>query len=207
MYFLIFLVVLFVVLKILPFLLKYIKSLKIKSRYKKSNIRDIDRMSGADFELYLSVLFSELGYKTIVTPNSHDFGADLIIKKGKHKIVVQAKRYGYKNNVSIGAIQEVFAAQHYHNADESWVITNSFFTKSAIKLAKPCKVKLKDRNELVKWILSIQSEVKPKQIKKGNVVNRTCPNCNSQLIIRKSKNNNEFIGCKNFPACRYTDNL
>ncbi|MDK4011954.1 restriction endonuclease [Staphylococcus aureus] len=207
MYFLVFLLIVLILLKILPVLLKYIKTFQIKSRYKKANIRDIDRMSGSDFELYLSVLFSELGYKTVVTPNSHDFGADLIMKKNNHKIVVQAKRYGYKKNVSIGAIQEVFTAQRYHNADECWVVTNSFFTKSAIKLAKPCKVKLKDRNELTKWILSIQSEVKPKQVKRDNVVKRTCPNCNSQLVIRKSKNGNEFIGCKNFPTCRYTDSL
>ncbi|WP_113590046.1 restriction endonuclease [Staphylococcus aureus] len=207
MYFLIFLLIVLILLKILPFLLKYIKTFQIKSRYKKANIRDIDRMSGSDFELYLSILFSELGYKTVVTPNSHDFGADLILNKNNHKIVVQAKRYGYKKNVSISAIQEVFTAQRYHNANECWVVTNSFFTKSAIKLAKPCEVKLKDRNELAKWILSIQSEVKPKQIKRKNVVNRTCPNCNSQLVIRKSKNGNEFIGCKNFPNCRYTDSL
>ncbi|MCE5086071.1 restriction endonuclease [Mammaliicoccus sciuri] len=206
-YFIIFLLILLIVFKILPFILKYIKIFKRKSRYKKANIRDIDTMSGSDFELYLSVLFSELGYKTVVTPKSYDFGADLIIKKGNHKIVVQAKRYGYKKNVSISAIQEVFTAQRYHNADESWVVTNSFFTKSAIKLAKPCKVKLKNRNELAKWILSIQSEIKPKQVKKDNVVNRTCPKCNSQLVIRESKNGNEFIGCNNFPVCRYTDSL
>lgn len=194
-------------LKLIPYLINYIKGLKLKSLLKQSNIKDIDRMTGLDFEYYLSVLFKELGYKAVVTNGSHDFGADLILKKNNHKIVVQAKRYGYKKNVSIGAVQEVFASQRYHNADECWVITNSFFTKSAMKLAKPCNVKLKDRYDLSKWILSIQSNTTPKIAKKENVKNRICPKCNHELKVRQSKNGNEFIGCTNYPHCRYTENI
>lgn len=164
-------------------------------------------MNGLDFELYLSILFKELGYKAIITNGSHDFGADLILKKGKHKIVVQAKRYGYKKNVSIGAIQEVFASQRYHNADESWVITNSFFTKSALKLAKPCNVTLKDRYDLASWILKIQSKTTPKDIKKENINMRECPQCKHKLVIRTNNAGNEFIGCSNYPVCKYTESL
>src|SRR5699024_4993611 len=123
---------------------------------------------------------------------SHDFGADFILKKGSHKIVVQAKRYGYKKNVSIGAIQEVFASQRYHNANESWVITNSFFTKSAIKLAKPCNVVLKNRYDLVDWILKIQPNTTPTTVKKENLSNRKCPNCSHALKIRTNKSGNQF---------------
>lgn len=201
------LISLFVIFKFIPYFLKYIKSIKIKNKLKKANIKDIDRMDGLDFEIYLSVLFKELGYRTIVTNGSHDFGADLILKKGNHKVVVQAKRYGYKKNVSIGAIQEVFASQRYHGADESWVVTNSFFTKSAMKLAKPCNVVLKNRSDLVDWILKIQSNTTPNDIRKDNIINKACPKCQNTLRIRTSKDGNEFIGCSNFPHCKYTKNL
>lgn len=208
LFYILLLILLVVVLsKVFPYISNYIKSQRIKSNFKRANIKDIDKMDGLDFEHYLSVLFKELGYKAIVTNGSHDFGADLILKKGNHKIVVQAKRYGYKKNVSIGAIQEVFASQRYHNADESWVITNSYFTKSAIKLAKPCNVKLKDRYELSKWILSIQSNTTPKSAKKENVKNRMCPKCNHELKVRQSKTGNEFIGCSNYPNCKYTESI
>ncbi|QDW90424.1 restriction endonuclease (plasmid) [Staphylococcus xylosus] len=208
LFYILLLILLVVVLsKVFPYISNYIKSQRIKSNFKRANIKDIDKMDGLDFEYYLSVLFKELGYKAIVTNGSHDFGADLILKKGNHKIVVQAKRYGYKKNVSIGAIQEVFASQRYHNADESWVITNSYFTKSAIKLAKPCNVKLKDRYELSKWILSIQSNTTPKSAKKENVKNRMCPKCNHELKVRQSKTGNEFIGCSNYPNCKYTESI
>ncbi|WP_436941678.1 restriction endonuclease [Staphylococcus succinus] len=208
LFYILLLILLVVVLsKVFPYISNYIKSQRIKSNFKRANIKDIDKMDGLDFEYYLSVLFKELGYKAIVTNGSHDFGADLILKKVNHKIVVQAKRYGYKKNVSIGAIQEVFASQRYHNADESWVITNSYFTKSAIKLAKPCNVKLKDRYELSKWILSIQSNTTPKSAKKENVKNRMCPKCNHELKVRQSKTGNEFIGCSNYPNCKYTESI
>lgn len=199
--------VVYIIIKLLPNLINYIKSLRVKNNFKRANIKDIDRMDGLDFEFYLSVLFKELGYKAVVTNGSHDFGADLILKKNNHKIVVQAKRYGYKKNVSIGAIQEVFASQRYHNADESWVITNSYFTKSAVKLAKPCDVILRDRYALVKWINSIKSETTPSLARKENTKNKKCPNCNHELKIRHSKTGNEFVGCSNYPNCKYTESL
>ncbi|MCG2186658.1 restriction endonuclease [Staphylococcus epidermidis] len=195
------------VIKIIPIFIKFIKEKKLQGTLKKANINDIDNMSGLDFELYLKVLFKELGYKAITTNASHDFGADLILKKNHHKIVVQTKRYGYKKNVSISAIQEIFASQRYHNADECWVITNSFFTKSAINLAKPCNVQLKDRYQLAKWILKVNPETTPKEIKKNNIHNRKCPQCRGGLKVRTSKTGNQFIGCENYPTCRYTENL
>lgn len=200
-------VFIYFVIKGIPIIIKFIKEKQLQGILKKANIKDIDKMSGLDFELYLKVLFNELGYKAITTNASHDFGADLILKKNHHKIVVQAKRYGYKKNVSISAIQEVFASQRYHNADESWVITNSFFTKSAINLAKPCNVQLKDRYQLAKWILEVNPETTPKEIKKNNIHNRKCPQCKGRLKVRTSKTGNQFIGCENYPTCRYTENI
>lgn len=39
-------------------------------------------------------------------------------------------------------------------------------------------------------------------------VNENCPECNGELIFKKSKKtNNEFIGCSNYPNCRYIKNI
>ena len=200
-------IIIMLIFKLIPYINRYVKENRLKNNLKQANIKDIDKMKGLDFETYLSVLFKELGYKALVTNSSHDFGADLVLKKGNHKIVVQAKRYGYKKNVSIGAVQEVFAAQRYHNADESWIVTNSFFTKSAIKLAEPCNVVLKNRYELASWILDIQTKIKPYDIKVQNVSNRKCPNCKSKLKIRNSNSGNQFVGCSNYPNCKYTESI
>ncbi|WP_088053478.1 restriction endonuclease [Virgibacillus dakarensis] len=143
-------------------IMKYIKRRKRFNLLKKSGIRDIDRLQGYQFEEYLKVLFKKLGYRPVVTKKSGDYGADVVLK-GRNKIVIQAKRYGYKHNVSMDAVREVLAAMFFYKADEAWVITNSFFTKQAKTLAKSCGVKLLNRYELEKFIVKINPKQQPKQ--------------------------------------------
>lgn len=113
-----------------------------------SNINEIDLMSGIQFEEYLSLLFKEIGYKVEHTPASGDYGADLILKKRGRKIAVQAKRY--KNSVGISAVQQIIGAKNYYKADETWVVTNSYYSKPALKLGAVNKVNLIDRNQLIR---------------------------------------------------------
>lgn len=98
-----------------------------KAKLRESGIEEIDNMTGIQFEKYLMVLFQDLGYLVKSTPKTGDFGADLILQKDKRKVVVQAKRY--KKNVGIKAVQEVTSAIKYYNANEAWVVTNSFLQK------------------------------------------------------------------------------
>lgn len=117
-----------------------------KYNFSKKNKENVPDMRGLDFEEYLSSLFFRMGFKNRVTPGSYDFGADIILSDGKKKIVIQAKRY--KSKVGIKAVQEVFTAQHFFDADESYLITNSTFTKPAMIMAKKLNVKLVDKNKL-----------------------------------------------------------
>lgn len=121
-----------------------------KANLAKSNMDDIDRMSGKEFEDYLGILFHSLEYKATVTKYSGDYGADLILENDTQKIVVQAKCY--RNKVPIKAIQEIVSAKNYYSATNAWVVTNSFFTHPAINLARSNNVTLIDRSELAKLI-------------------------------------------------------
>lgn len=111
---------------------------------------NIDDMSGEDFEKYLEYLFIDLGYKVIRTQLSGDQGADLIIEKNNIKTVIQAKRWG--NKITNKAIQEVYAAQTYYEAQQAMVITNNQYTKSAIDLATKIGVILYNREKLLELI-------------------------------------------------------
>src|SRR5699024_8309984 len=106
----------------------------------------LDIISGQQFEHFLSSLFYRMGYKNKVTKGSYDFGADLIVSDGRKRIVIQAKRY--KSNVGIKAVQEVFSAMHYYDADKAYVFTNSYFTKSASILAHKLNIQLCDREQM-----------------------------------------------------------
>ncbi|MCR4991369.1 MAG: restriction endonuclease [Lachnospiraceae bacterium] len=123
----------------------FIQYLKRRS-YLNSPLSKIDNMTGEEFEEYLKARFERQGYKVELTPGSNDYGADLILTKNGEITVVQAKRY--QANVGNKAVQEIVAAQAYYGAVKAMVVTNSYFTNPAIKLAEANDVELWDRDRL-----------------------------------------------------------
>ena len=121
---------------------------------KKLTIRDIDQMSGYNFESFLKRIFEKMGYKVQHTTLSNDQGADLIVEKFGERTVIQAKNWG--NNVGNSGIQEVVAAIKHYNATKAMVISTSGFTAPAIDLAKSNNVELWDRSKLVKILEEYQ---------------------------------------------------
>ncbi|WP_431028784.1 restriction endonuclease [Lysinibacillus sp. LZ02] len=121
------------------------------SRLRKAGIAEVDQMTGEAFERFLGELFKRRGFKVSYTATSGDYGADLVLKDGKDIIVVQAKRYS--SSVGVKAVQEIIGAIRMYNATEAWVVTNSYFTKQAVKLANINDVYLIDRKELIDMIL------------------------------------------------------
>ncbi len=106
-----------------------------------------DRMSGERFERFCRSYFRRHGYYRIrTTQKTRDYGADLVMYRGFHKTVVQAKRYD--RNIGVSAVQEALASKAYYHASEAIVITNQYFTASAVRLADVNKVKLIDRDAL-----------------------------------------------------------
>lgn len=131
------------------------RSARFKKRMQQSGIAEIDQMSGRQFEEYVGTLFQHQGYKVSYTSTTGDFGADLILKKGKETIVVQAKRY--KKAVGVKAVQEVIPSINMYNAGAAWVITNSTYTKQALILAKKNHVRMIERDELIQMSLEMQN--------------------------------------------------
>lgn len=121
------------------------KSLELE-KLEFSNVR-----SGIEFEEYLEYLFTKLGYETEGTKATGDQGADLIIHKDGIKTVVQAKFYSSK--VGNKAVQEVVSAIAYYQADEGMVVTNNYYTPSAIDLANANNITLVDKDGLDEMIL------------------------------------------------------
>jgi len=127
-----------------------------KNRLSKSGINEIDHMDGITFEKYLEALFEKLGYRVERTQYVGDYGADLITSKDGIKTVIQAKRY--KQKVGIKAVQEAVASKEKYGCSEAMAVTNSYYTKAAIELARANRVKLWNRDHLVKALLSIKKD-------------------------------------------------
>lgn len=116
-------------------------------------IDDIDLMSGQEFENFVALLFSKMGYETEVTKASGDQGIDIIAEKNGKKIGIQAKCYSA--TVGNSAIQEVVAGINFYNLNKAIVVTNNYFTQSALQLAEANNVVLWDRNILKEKIIEL----------------------------------------------------
>lgn len=136
------------VLYIAAILMKYYVVDKENKKYLNMTQEQVDILSGKNFEKYLKPHFEKLGYNVMLTPDTNDYGADLILSNDTEKVAVQAKRY--KGKVGNSAVQEVVGAMHYYKCDRAIVVTNSFFTPNAVNLADRCNVELWDRNILKK---------------------------------------------------------
>lgn len=110
------------------------------------SIETTDNMTGEQFEEFLKIIFEKKGYKVSLTKSTGDQGIDLILSKNLSRIGVQAKCYN--GTVSNSAIQQVVAGLKFYNCAVGMVITNSYFTKSAMELAKVNNIKLWDRDKL-----------------------------------------------------------
>ena len=114
----------------------------------KKSIFDVDLMSGLEFEQFVADLFERKGYKVKVTKASGDQGIDVIAEKSGTKIGIQAKCYS--GTVGNSAIQEAVAGKQFYLCDKAMVITNNYFTPSAIELAAANDVVLWNRDLLSK---------------------------------------------------------
>jgi restriction system protein len=147
---------------ILIIVLLFSVAIRINHRIKlsKAGIYEVDKMSGTDFEIFLSDLFSKLGYKTQRVGHSGDLGSDLILEMDGIRIALQAKRY--KEQVGPDAVREVNTVLRPRNCTLGMVVTNSFYTDEAKYLARENNITLWDRNDLINNIL---------RSKKGRLLN------------------------------------
>ncbi len=128
-------------------------------RLAKSGIREIDRMDGHRFEEYLGTLFRRLGYQVELTRRRGDYGADLVITKGKTRTAVQAKRWS--KTVGVKAVQEAVAAKGMYGCEAALVVANREFTQQAQKLARANQVELWGRAVLVEKLLGVRGKAAP----------------------------------------------
>lgn len=186
------------------FIYKIISQYKKKMKYLNSGIQDVDKMSGIEFENFLKVHYQKLGYAAETTAVTGDYGADLILRKNNEKIVAQAKRYNAK--VGIKAIQEIIGAKGFYKANKGIVVTNSYFTPNAKNLAIANNIELWDREKLIEVMINENAKENINATNQefiNNIDKNTCPWCGEALVEKNGKYG-RFLGCSNYPKCRYT---
>lgn len=130
----------------------FIRDIRSLSRlYSRKAGRDIDTMSGVEFEKYIAQVLKSRGCVDVSLTEQYDLGVDIIVKKDGVTWGIQTKRWN--NQVGIDAVRQAVAALKEYDCDRAMVITNSRYGYSAParELARSNNCILVDRKVLIKW--------------------------------------------------------
>jgi len=94
---------------------------------------DLQRLAGRSFEHLLNALFAKMGFQVVVTQETRDQGADLVLTQAGERVAVQAKRQ--LQDVGNAAVQALLGGMLYYECPRGIVVTTSGFTASARELA------------------------------------------------------------------------
>lgn len=118
-----------------------------KSYRKNCDVKELDEIEGHDFEYYCADLLKKRGFvDVVVTKGSGDYGVDVLAEKDGITYGIQCK--AYTSPVGVKAVQEAYAGKEYYDRMVGAVLTNQYFTKSAVEAAKKLKILLWDRGYL-----------------------------------------------------------
>lgn len=131
-------------------------SSKQNTEYDRFSFDAIDYMEGHDFESLCAELLIKNGYRNVeVTQGSGDQGIDVIAYKDGIKFGTQCKCYS--SDIGNKAVQEAFAGKAHYKCHIGIVLTNRYFTKSAIELADSSGIVLWNRDDLSLLIATASS--------------------------------------------------
>lgn len=111
---------------------------------------DFCTLSGDDFEDYLFQIFTYRGYEVTRTGKAGDQGVDLIATRDGVKLAIQAKCY--QGSVGNEPVQEVYAGMVHYKCQRCVVMTSSYFTASAKKLAESVGCTLVEGGQLAMFV-------------------------------------------------------
>ena len=121
------------------------------ARFAHRELSRIDRMEGVAFERYVVGMLRKNGFRHVQqTKATGDFGADILAQRHGESIAIQCKCYA--RNIGNKAVENALAGRQYYHCDHGAVITNQYFTRSAVALAGEADIELWDRDRLLEMI-------------------------------------------------------
>ncbi len=168
----------------------------------RDNLNKLRKLSPSEFEHYIADLYSRLGYKTETVGRSHDGGVDVIAEKDGVKHYIQCKKF-ITSKVHVGAVRDFYGAMTNELANGKGIfITTNVFTTEAENFADGNPIELIDGHDLLRLIKSVDKDQILTIPLAAGVQSEKCPSCGGELVKRNGKFG-EFLGCSNFPRCRY----
>lgn len=151
----------------------------------------------SQFEEYIVLLYSRLGYSTERVGGSYDGGIDVIAKKDGVTEYIQCKKF-ITRQVSVHDVRDFYGAIVDKLPSVRGIfITTYVFTPEARKFCEGKPIELIDGSQLMErlhraGVITVQESQK-----------EICPRDGGTLVERQGKFGT-FLGCSNFPRCTYT---
>ena len=125
-------------------------------QYLAENPNDWYNLKPRQFEQAMAEIYTKLGYKVKITPETRDGGKDLIIidNRGLGDLMyyVECKHYKPESHVGIGFIQRLHGVVNSDRVNGGILATTSFFSKPArdfvLENKLECQIKLQDYNNI-----------------------------------------------------------
>ncbi|VFB13489.1 Predicted endonuclease distantly related to archaeal Holliday junction resolvase and Mrr-like restriction enzymes [Bacteroides heparinolyticus] len=100
-------------------------------------------MTSREYEEYVARIFQCRGYETIVTPQSSDWGIDVIATKENEKIAIQAKMFGHTSRkVNRSVIMQLYGAMAYQDCSKAVLATDGEVLEDAVIVAKKLRIEI-----------------------------------------------------------------
>lgn len=126
-----------------------------KNQSTNENLVIPNNLDGYEFEKFCCDLLEKNGYTDVTqTQLSGDNGIDILANKDGIKYAIQCKCYTGK--LGNKAVQEAYTGLKMYNCDIGVVMTNSYFTESAINTAEQTRIRLWDRDYLTGMLNTTQ---------------------------------------------------
>ncbi len=140
-----------------------------------------------------------MGYETRTVGGSGDGGIDVEAEKEGVVHYIQCKKF-INRRVDVGSVRDFYGAiADKTGKGKGYFITTNVFTLDAERFAEDKPIELVDRFKLMEYIKLAGS-------KEGEIKADICPKCKGFLNKRSGKYG-DFMGCSNYPKCKYTEKI
>ena len=135
----------------------YREARSLRRLYSRKAGKDVDTMSGVEFEGYIARVLKSRGCTDVSLTEQYDLGVDIIATKNGVTWGIQTKRY--TGLVGVSAVRQAVTALKNYSCDRAMVITNSteVYSRPAKELASSNNCILVDRKILAGWIRDYDS--------------------------------------------------
>lgn len=100
-------------------------------------------MTPREYEEYVYNHYKELGYDVKLTPQSNDYGVDILAKKDDEKLAIQTKMYGHSTRkVNRQMIMELCGAKEYYDCTKAVLATDGEVMSDAVEVAHKLNIEI-----------------------------------------------------------------